>query len=204
MRNYIELIVRFRWITVAVIMGLTIFFAKNLGNLTVIIDPNTIVPKSHPFVATTLKVEEVFGSRYVAAIGITPKEGDVFQPEVLAKVQRITQKLSATPRVVQTNLLSVAASRAKDIQGNEYGMEVRQMMEEIPSTPEALSALKEALLRNDAYMNSVVSNDFKTLTILAEVQMPRPRTSKRGESDSRMLRTKLMRRLTPNGTKASS
>ena len=180
MRNYIELIVRFRWITVAVIMGLTIFFAKNLGNLTVIIDPNTIVPKSHPFVATTLKVEEVFGSRYVAAIGITPKEGDVFQPEVLAKVQRITQKLSATPRVVQTNLLSVAASRAKDIQGNEYGMEVRQMMEEIPSTPEALSALKEALLRNDAYMNSVVSNDFKTLTILAEVRDASPEDIKEG------------------------
>ena len=169
MRNYIEWIVRFRWAVIIVIFGLTGFFIKNLGNLTVIIDPNTIVPQSHPFVSTTLKVEEVFGSRYVAVIGITPKEGDVFQPNVLAKVQRITQKLSETPRVVQTNLLSIAASRAKDIKGTAEGMQVRQMMEEVPTSAEDLAALKDALIRNDAYMNSVVSEDFKTLTILAEV-----------------------------------
>ena len=170
MRNYIEWIVRFRWAVIIVIFGLTGFFIKNLGNLTVIIDPNTIVPQSHPFVSTTLKVEEVFGSRYVAVIGITPKEGDVFQPNVLAKVQRITQKLSETPRVVQTNLLSIAASRAKDIKGTAEGMQVRQMMEEVPTSAEDLAALKDALIRNDAYMNSVVSEDFKTLTILAEVR----------------------------------
>jgi len=170
MRNYIEWIVRFRWAVVLIILGLTGFFIKNLGNLTVIIDPNTIVPQSHPFVSTTLKVEEVFGSRYVAVIGITPKEGDVFQPNVLSKVQRITQKLSETPRVVQTNLLSIAASRAKDIKGTAEGMQVQQMMEEVPTSPEDLAALKDALIRNDAYMNSVVSEDFKTLTILAEVR----------------------------------
>ena len=170
MRNYIEWIVRFRWAVIIVIFGLTGFFIKNLGNLTVIIDPNTIVPQSHPFVSTTLKVEEVFGSRYVAVIGITPKEGDVFQPNVLAKVQRITQKLSETTRVVQTNLLSIAASRAKDIKGTGEGMQVRQMMEEVPTSAEDLAALKDALIRNDAYMNSVVSEDFKTLTILAEVR----------------------------------
>jgi len=169
MRKYIEFIVRFRWAVVVAILGLTYFFMKTGSNLTVIIDPNTIVPKSHPFVATTLKVEEVFGSRYVAAIGITPKEGDVFQPEVLAKVQRITQKLRETPRIVKTNLLSVAASRAKDIKGTEAGMEVRQMMADVPTTPEEMAILKDALLRNSTYMNTVVSEDFKTLMILAEV-----------------------------------
>ena len=45
MRNYIEWIVRFRWAVVLIILGLTGFFIKNLGNLTVIIDPNTIVPQ---------------------------------------------------------------------------------------------------------------------------------------------------------------
>ncbi len=45
MRNYIELIVRLRWLVIAVILGLTVFFRKKtFGNLTVIIDPNTIVP----------------------------------------------------------------------------------------------------------------------------------------------------------------
>lgn len=169
-RRYIEFIVRFRWVVLVMIAAATVFFLAQAKSLTVIIDPNNIVPRSHPFIATTLKVEEVFGSRYVAVIGITPKQGDVFQPEILAKVQRITQKLRETPRIVKSNLLSVAARRAKDIRGTPEGMEVRQLMPDVPTTPEEMAALKDALQRNTAYMNSVVSNDFKTVTILAEVR----------------------------------
>ena len=115
MRSYVEFIVKFRWVVIALIAVATVFLHFKGSTLTVIIDPNSIVPRSHPFVATTLKVEEVFGSRYVAVIGITPKNGDVFQTKVLEKVQRITIKLRETPRVVKTNLLSVAARRAKEI-----------------------------------------------------------------------------------------
>src|SRR5690349_13457371 len=170
MRSYIDFIVRFRWPVVILVAIATVFLSMMGGTLTVIIDPNNIVPRSHPFIATTLKVEEVFGSRYVAVIGITPKQGDIFQPKVLEKVQRITGKLREVPRVVKTNLLSVAARRAKDIRGNADGMIVKQMMSDVPVTPEEMRALREALERNTSYMNSIVSNDFKTTVILAEVR----------------------------------
>ena len=174
MRSYINFIVRFRWAVLALVLIATVFLHFRGQTLTVIIDPNNIVPRSHPFVATTLKVEEVFGSRYVGVIGITPKEGDVFNTKVLEKVQRITAKLRETPRVVKANLLSVAARRAKDIRGTDEGMEVKQMMTDVPTTPEQMAILKDALQRNTAYMNSVVSEDFKTITILAEVRDATP------------------------------
>ena len=181
MRSYVEFIVKFRWAVIALIAAATVFLHFKGSALTVIIDPNSIVPRSHPFVATTLKVEEVFGSRYVAVIGITPKSGDVFQPKVLEKVQRITNKLRETPRVVKTNLLSVAARRAKDISGTADGMEVKQMMSEVPTTPEQMTALKHALERNTAYLNSVVSKDWKTITVLAEVRDAKPAELKEGK-----------------------
>jgi predicted RND superfamily exporter protein len=180
-RRYIEFIVRFRWAVLVLVAIATVFLHFKGQTLTVIIDPNNIVPRSHPFIATTLKVEEVFGSRYVAVIGITPKQGDVFQPKVLEKVQRITNKLRETPRIVKTNLLSVAARRAKDIRGTKEGMEVRQMMTEVPATPEQMAALKDALERNTSYMNSVVSNDWKTTVILAEVRDAKPAEIKEGK-----------------------
>jgi uncharacterized protein len=180
MRRYIEFIQQYRWIVILFIALATLFFQWKGGALTVIIDPNSIVPRSHPFVATTLKVEEVFGSRYVAVIGITPKNGDVFQTKVLEKVQRITQKLRETPRIVKTNLLSVAARRAKDIRGNAEGMEVKQMMTNVPTTPEGMAALKDALQRNTAYLNSTVSSDWKTITVLAEVRDAKPEEKKKG------------------------
>jgi len=174
MRSYIEFILRFRWPVVILVAIATVFLSYKGGALTVIIDPNNIVPRSHPFIATTLKVEEVFGSRYVAVIGITPKQGDVFQAKVLEKAQRITNKLRETPRVVKTNLLSVAARRVKDIRGTKEGMEVKQMMTNVPATPEQMAALKEALERNTSYMNAIVSSDFKTTVILAEVRDRKP------------------------------
>ena len=85
MRSYIEFIVKFRWPVVILVAIATVFLTMQGGSLTVIIDPNNIVPRSHPYIATTLKVEEVFGSRYVAVIGITANEGDVFQPKILEK-----------------------------------------------------------------------------------------------------------------------
>ena len=178
MRAYIEFIVKFRWVVIALVAAATVFLSMRGSSLTVIIDPNSIVPRSHPFVATTLKVEEIFGSRYVAVIGITPKTGDVFQKSVLDKVQRITAELRVTPRIVKTNLLSVSARRAKDIVGTAEGMSVKQMMTEVPTTPEGMAELKHALQRNTAYMNSVVSNDWKTITILAEVRDAKPEEKK--------------------------
>ena len=140
----------------------------------------------------TLKVEEVFGSRYVGVIGITPKEGDVFNPKVLEKVQHITAKLRETPRVVKANLLSVAARRAKDIRGTEEGMEVKQLMGEVPTTPEQMAMLKDALERNTAYMNSVVSQDFKTITILAEVRDATPAEMKEGKGGFTFVNNKIL------------
>ena len=181
MRRYIELIVKFRWVVIVLALAFTGLIFTQARNLKIIIDPNNIVPRSHPFVATTLKVEEVFGSRYVAVIGITPKLGDVFQPTVLEKVQRITAKLRETPRIVKSNLLSIAARRAKDIVGTKEGMEVKQMMPEVPATPEQMAALKAALERNTAYINSVVSTDWKTTVILAEVRDATPAELKQGK-----------------------
>lgn len=177
LRSYVEFIVKVRWLVIAIILGLTWYLNSKGGALTVIIDPNNIVPRSHPFIATTLKVEDVFGSRYVAVIGVTPKQGDVFQPQVLEKVQRITNKLRETPRIVKTNILSLSARRAKDIKGHEEGMEVKQLMAEVPVTPEQMAALKDALQRNTSYMNSIVSADWKTTVILAEVRDRKPTDS---------------------------
>jgi len=180
-RRYIEWIVQFRWLVIVMSLVATGLLLSQAKNLKIIIDPNSIVPRSHPFVATTLQVEEVFGSRYVTVIGITPKNGDVFQPAVLEKVQRITAKLRETPRVIKTNLLSIAARRAKDIVGTADGMQVEQLMPEVPRTPEQMAHLKEALARNPVYLNSVVSADYKTAAVLAEVRDATPAELKGGK-----------------------
>ena len=83
-------------------------------------------------------------------------------------MQRITAALLQTPGVIKENMLSLSARRAKDIEGTAEGMEVKPLMSKVPQTAEQLQQLKAALHRNPAYMNSIVSLDERTATIIAE------------------------------------
>lgn len=168
MRSYAEWILRRRFMVIAMTLLVTVAAISQARNLKVIIDPNTMLPQSHPYVIATNTVERIFGSKYVIVVGITPKEGDVFQPEVLARVQRITSALLETPDVVKENLLSLSARRAKNIMGNEEGLEVRPMMAQVPRTPEQMDALRRALESNPVYRNAIISNDNRTTTVLVE------------------------------------
>ena len=168
MHNYIGWVLRYRWLVIAltaVITGLAISQARNLR---VIIDPNTMLPQSHPYVTTTQKVEKIFGSKHIVVIGVTPRSGDIYQPAVLGKIQRITSGMLQAPGVVKENILSLSARRAKDIMGTKDGMEVRTMMATIPQSAEQMAQLKVALHRNSAYLNSIVSQDERTATVIAE------------------------------------
>ena len=104
MRRYVESIIRCRLLVIGLTLLVTGALGSQVKHLRVIIDPNTMLPQSHPYVAATSQVEKVFGSKNVVVIGITPKEGDAFTPHVLSKVQRITAAILRTPGVVKGNI----------------------------------------------------------------------------------------------------
>src|ERR1700682_128065 len=108
MRNWIEGVVKYRlWVLLAVIV-VTGGLASQIGKLRVEIDPNRFLPQSHPYVITSNRVEEIFGQRSVLVIGITPLAGDVYDPKILGKVERITRKLREDPGVLKNTILSFA------------------------------------------------------------------------------------------------
>jgi predicted RND superfamily exporter protein/outer membrane lipoprotein-sorting protein len=172
MQRYVQWIIRHRLLVIGLTVLVTAALIFQITNLRVIIDPNNFLPQSHPYVRATNQVEKVFGSKYVVLIGITPKEGDAFQPLVLEKVQRITAAILELPGVVKGNVLSLAARKAKAIAGTAEGMEVRPLMETVPRTPEALAALRHAVRANPAYLNTIVSKDERTAAIIAEFKDP--------------------------------
>ena len=168
MRKYVEWIVRLRWAVLIGTVAVTAFFAANLGKLEVIVDPDETLPQQHPFVQVTTKVEQLFGNKFSVVVGITPKQGDVFQPGVLAKVKAITTGLQNTPGVVKSNIFSLSARKAKDIKGTEAGLEVRPLMDAVPATPAQIEAVRAAFRANPAYANSLVAKDERTTVVLAE------------------------------------
>ena len=111
MEPFVAWVVRRRFLVVAAFTLLTLLLLSQIRSLHVIVDPDETFPQSHPFVVATNTVERLFGNKYAVVIGITAREGDVFQPRILAKVSEITKALSLNEGVVQKNLLSLAARR---------------------------------------------------------------------------------------------
>jgi predicted RND superfamily exporter protein/outer membrane lipoprotein-sorting protein len=168
MQLYIEWIIRYRFAVITFTLVVTIAAVIQAKNLNIIIDPNTMLPQSHPYVTTSNQVEKVFGSKYVVMVGITPKEGDIYQPVILEKVQRMTAAFLQTPGVVKENLLSLSSKRAKNIAGSADGLEVKPLMSNVPATSAQITELRKAIEKNPVYLNSIVSIDAKTTAILVE------------------------------------
>src|SRR5919201_940045 len=88
-RPLAEWVIAHRRIVVAAIVGVTAFLASNLGRLAIDSNPKLWAPQHHPYVITTDVLDSVFGGRNLTVIGIIPKQGDIYQPRVLAKIKRL-------------------------------------------------------------------------------------------------------------------
>jgi predicted RND superfamily exporter protein len=165
---YANLIVRNRVLVLICSIVLTIFLALQLRNIQIIVDADELLPKNHPFVQVTERVQDVFGNRFTVVIGITPKSGDVYTPETMGKVFKATEILAKTPGVTPGNIQSLAAPRAKDISGNADGLVVARLMDHPPATLSEAQAIRTRLAENPAYKNILVSKDGKTAAIYVE------------------------------------
>ncbi|WP_434771924.1 outer membrane lipoprotein-sorting protein [Pseudomonas entomophila] len=169
MYNYAHFIIRYRVWVISLVLLITAVLGTFGAGLKVVIDPATLAPQGHPLIQATNHVEKVFGSKYLMIIGITPTQGDIYQPAVLQAVTDITRELDATPGVVRSTLLSLASRQAKGIKGTDEGFEARALLDE-SGEPVDYETLKQALKDNPVYQNAVVSNDGRTAAILVELK----------------------------------
>ena len=115
---------------------------------------------------------EPLGGRNFVVIGVVPRHGDIYAPSVLAKIRHIQDAVEALPEAVRHNVISLAAKRVKDIQGNADGMVVRELMERIPQTAAELEAMRQAVARNPVYVNALVSPDGSHWSRVQAIQSP--------------------------------
>ena len=168
MRSWIALMIaKRRWVVIAAGL-ITLVFIAQLRSLSVIIDADDALPQTHPYIVVNNEVEKIFGNKFTAVVGITAKEGDVFQPAILGKVKRITDGLMMAPGVVKSNVTSFSARKAKNISGNAEGMSVTPLMEKIPADADGMKRLVAAVEANSVYSNLLVSKDHRTAQVVAE------------------------------------
>ena len=167
-KRYAQLILKYPVVILLIIVIITVFFAYEAKNVRMYFDDDDLLPQDHPYIILKNRMEEIFGGSNFTVIGVVRKEGDIFNTETLSQIKRITDKILDMEGVIPSKVVSLAARKVKDIRGTEEGMEVNRMMREVPTDPEEIARIRDAVIRNDMYLGTLVSDDGKAAAILAD------------------------------------
>lgn len=167
-RRLAEFMIGHRVTAVVGILLATGFLMSRIGTLKLDADPDLWVPQDHPVIKTTNEIEDTFGGKYAVVIGVSPKQGDVYQPGVLAKIKEMQARIELMPNVIRSNVFSLAARKSKVINSGADGMVVRQMMDKVPAAPAELARLKADFAAMPIYKRLLVSDDASAVAIVAD------------------------------------
>jgi len=109
----------------------------------------------------------IFRSERVA-IQIEVQKGDIFTPEILAKVSRITQEVELLPGINNYQVLSLSQRKLKVRHiDSTRGIRSEPFMSQIPRTQEEIETLKRRVYTNRMVYGTLVSLDSKATLIVA-------------------------------------
>ncbi len=128
-----------------------------------------LFPSNHPYVETFKKYSDVFGGASRVVIQLEVAEGDVFNPETLAKVQRITKALELLPGINNYQVLSLAQRKVKEQRFDaERGFRAIPLAwPEVPTDQAGCEELRQRVLRNRRVHGTLVSLDNQAALIVA-------------------------------------
>jgi len=163
-----EKIFSFRVIILVVTVVLTAFLGFKASSIKLYDDPNEWPPPNHRNVILNQEIQDVFGGANVVIIQTTVKEGDIFNPETLNKVKRISEKILLIKGVVPYYLTSLAARKVRYMKGTYDFLDISFLMDTVPETPEEMERLKFGVYHNPTIYGPLVSLDSKSTIIIAD------------------------------------
>jgi uncharacterized protein len=167
-RRWGEFVVHRPRVLIAVVLVLTALLGVGVRWLRFSIREGDALPQSHPYVQVYNRINEQFGGGAAAVIGIVPHGGDVFTPEVLGKVARLTATLEAWPELARGAVWSIAAQRVKRIALEDGEIDVRQLMTAVPRDPQAIARLRSETFADPRFVGTLVSSNGSAAAIVAD------------------------------------
>lgn len=126
--RYAHFVIRNRWPIMIALLILTILLGIFIKDLDVRNDPDTLLPASNRYVATNLYAEHKFGMGNLMVFVLKLKEGDIYQPWFINKIQEVHRKLVALPTSRPANFIDLAAHKIKYMGADEAGLVFKRLI----------------------------------------------------------------------------
>ena len=172
MRKLAEWVVKYRWLNVAITVGLVGLFWWKMMGAVVLNDPDDWSNQKHPYVKLNKRILSEYGGANVLQLMIKVKDGgkykDIFNLDTLKRIKQISDRLYIMKGFIPPNFEGLAASKVKYFKATVEMITIEQMMAETPRDQAAIDRIKEGVLTNPLVAGKLVSKDFKGSLMMAD------------------------------------
>src|SRR5438093_6979427 len=167
----VHAIVRFtlkhRWFSVTWLLAVTGFFAYHALSVQMYSQFADLLPQQHPYIGAYNHFRGTFGGANIVTLSLAVKQGDIFTTDTLKKIRKVTEDVDLIDGVNHYQVASIAHVKIRNVQSTSGGLIVSKpvLPEEIPTDPQALKQLKEAMFNNDIVYGKYISTDGKAALI---------------------------------------
>jgi len=167
-QRYIAFILRHRLLVLLAIGLVTTFFGYKVYHLRIATDFFSLYPPEHPYIQLYNEYRQMFGSANVLVCGVEVKEGDIYNVETIAKIDRITQELMVMDGCNSLQVISITHPKLKNVQVQAWGIVMEPVMfGGLPKDEAGLERIKQNVYTNEGIRGFYVAPNDKTAAIFA-------------------------------------
>jgi len=150
---------------------LTIGLGSAIPWIQVDTDPETMLSEHDPARIFHNQTKEDFALHDLIVVGVVneAKPEGVFNPESLARIHELTERLKSIDGVIARDVLGPSTMDNIE-QAGPGTIRFKWLMEQPPKTPEEAIAIKEAALRLPMLRGTVVSEDGKSVALYVPIE----------------------------------
>ncbi|MBU6284302.1 hypothetical protein KGQ64_18810, partial [bacterium] len=164
---YLSFLLKYKRTVALAIAAVTAFFLFSIlwyPGMRLNTDFFDFYPKQHPYIKIYNEFRRMFGSANVLQVMVRVKPDgkykDVYNPETLQKVDRITREIIQTKGVVPYQVLSIASPKMKSINTFRGSIQIREVFYPgVPQTQEDADRVKFAVYATKGIHGVYVAED---------------------------------------------
>jgi len=88
---------------------ITVFFALQMRHLEIFTQYLDLLPRAHPFIHTYEAYRDIYGNANTVVAAIVPREGDIYRPEIVRAIARLTDLMDSSVVDAEINALPTSA-----------------------------------------------------------------------------------------------
>jgi len=167
--RFVAVAMRHRVLILGAIFAITAVFALQLPRLKMYSEFNDLLPQNHPYIRLHNEIRDVFGGANIVLLAVEVAQGDIFQPEVLTTIYRITQEIDLLPGVDHNQIASLTHQKVRKIWITDTGTVLSESFYDPQKPPqgEALARLREDVISSPRVYGRLVAPNLRSALVTA-------------------------------------